>query len=137
MPSKSKTIHVFPEHNFCLPLYQSKQTLAFVLPSTLYIVLLSAVQTLLYPNLLLAFFNPLILIFLKLSVIAMFFPFSLFWLENIHFQSIYLPKLMITGLFLPLFGTPILCVQSISLGELSKSISLLILFTTTSSVSLF
>ena len=60
-----------------------------------------------------------------------------FFLVNMRLLSIYLTNLTIMGLFLPLLGTPILCVQSISSGEISKSISLFILFITTSWVSLF
>ena len=51
---------------------------AFVSHLTLYIIFLSVVQTLLYPNLFLASLNSLILILVELSVIVIPFPFSLF-----------------------------------------------------------
>ena len=70
-----------------------------------------AVQTLLKPNLFLASFNALILILVKLSVIDMFFPFSLLLLVDTCLLSMYLTNLTIMGLFLPLVGTPILCVK--------------------------
>ena len=74
----------------------------------------------------LASFNALILIKLelvKLSVNDMFFLFSLFLLVNTRLLSIYLTNLTIMGLFLPLVGTPILCVRSISPGEISITTS--------------
>ena len=66
----------------------------------------------------LASFHALILILVKLSVIDMSFLFSLFLLVNTRLLSIYLTNLTIMGLFLPLVGTPILCVRSISPGEI-------------------
>ena len=66
-----------------------------------------------------------------------FFPFGLLFLVNLGLLFIYLTNLKIMGLFVPLLGTPILWMRSISPGEISKSISLFTLFTTTSLVSSF
>ena len=77
------------------------------------------------PKLISCLFNALILILIELLVINMFFAFSLFLLVNTNLLSVYLTNLTIMGLFLPLLGTPILCVRSLSPGKISKFISLL------------
>ena len=53
-----------------MPINQSN--LAFVSHLTLYIIFLSVVQTLLYPNVFLASLNPLILILVELSLFSLF-----------------------------------------------------------------
>ena len=87
---------------------------AFVSHLTLYIIFLSVVQTLLYPNLFLASLNSLILILVELSVIVIPFPFTLF-VGKYCFLSLYLTNLRIMGLFFILvWNTYFMCAIIIS-----------------------
>ena len=55
-------------------------------------------------------------------------PFNIFLFVNIRLLSLYRINLMIIGLFLPLLGTPALWERSMSSDEISKSISIPIMF---------
>ena len=88
----------------------------------MYKIFPSEVQTFLKLYLSLASFNFFIRVTVKLSVIAIFFPFNFFLLSKIFFPSLYLTSLMIIGLgfSLAFLVFSIRCVLSISLSLISK-----------------
>ena len=97
----------------------------------------SEFQTFLKLCLSLASFNFFVRVTVKLSVIAIFFPFNFFLFSKIFFLSFYLTSLMIIGLgFSSVFlGFPIRCVLSISQSLIPKSKCSFIALIHSSSVS--